>query len=188
MKASFAWNLQSHCVEVAFQIRLHICGVNFSNNISIIKMRKTEHEMTFGWEKFSDLHCSHYWKMHLWNFSSPFGRIQYLAPPPPLLMHNNPSCICPKNFAPTMKRFPCFMVETLGLWCMQVGVHNTLFSCVMFEENNMNFMNPCGNEIMQHNYGKMQKKIVFWKWIFFCLDFTIATQQNTVAYSEKTFP
>ena len=105
----------------------------------------------------------------------------------PPLMHNNPSWICPKNFVPTMKRFPYFMGETLGLWCMQVDVHNTLFSCVMFEENDMSFMNPCDNEIMQHNYGNMQKKIV-WKWILFCLDFNIATQQNKVACFEKTFP
>ena len=78
--------------------------------------------------------------------------------------------------------------ETLGLSCMQAH-NNTLFSwCVMFEENNMNFMNSHGNEIMQCNCAKMQKKLVFWKWIFFCLDFTIATQQNTVDYSEKTLP
>ena len=32
----------------------------------------------------------------------------------------------------------------------------------MFEEKNMDFMNPHDNEIMQRNYAKMQKKIVFW--------------------------
>ena len=116
--------------------------------------------------------------------------------PPPLVdpitsppMQDNPSWICPKKFVPTMKSSICFRGETLGLWCMQVDVHNTLFSWhVMFEEININFMNPHVNEIMQSNYAKMQKKLIFWKWIFFCLNFTIAMQQNTITYSEKTFP
>ena len=44
---------------------------------------------------------------------------------------------------------------------MQVDVHNTLFRRhVMFEEININFMNPHDNEIMQCNYAKMQKKLV----------------------------
>ena len=49
----------------------------------------------------------------------------------------------------------------------------------MFEISDMNFMNPYDREIMQHN--------LFWKWIFVCLDFAIATQQNIVGYTEKTF-
>ena len=45
---------------------------------------------------------------------------------------------------------------------MQVDVHNTLLSwCVMFEKNNMNSMNPQDNQIMQQNYGEIQKKSVF---------------------------
>ena len=122
-------------------------------------MRGTEHDTTFGWGKFSDLHCSDYWKMHLWNFPSPFGMIRSLVPP----MQDNSSWIFPKKFVPTIKSSTCFRGETLGLWCMQVDVHNTLFSwCVIFEEKNMDFMNPHDNEIMQRNYAKMQKKIVFW--------------------------
>ena len=31
----------------------------------------------------------------------------------------------------------------------------------MFEENNMNFMNPHDNEITERNYAKVQKKLVF---------------------------
>lgn len=44
---------------------------------------------------------------------------------------------------------------------MQVDVHNTLLSCFMLEENNINSMNPHGHQTMQHNYGEMQKKAVF---------------------------
>ena len=31
----------------------------------------------------------------------------------------------------------------------------------MFEKNNMNSMNPHDNQIMQQNYGEIQKKSVF---------------------------
>ena len=79
-------------------------------------------------------------------------------------MEDNPSWICPKKFFPNMKSSPCFRRETLRLWCMQVDVHNTLInSCAMFEENNMNFMNPHDNEITERNHAKVQKKLVFWK-------------------------
>ena len=131
---------------------------------------------------------------HFWIYIAQItGKCIYETFPPPWYvltisppMQGNPSWICPKKFVPMMKSSPCFRGETLGLWCMQALYNNTLFCwCVMFEENNMN---SHGNEIVQCNYAKLQKKFVFWKWIFLCLDFTIATQQNTVDYSEKTMP
>ena len=54
-----------------------------------------------------------------------------------------------RNLSPSIKVLHALGGETLGLWCMQEDVHNTLFSWhVMFEEININFMNPHDNEIM----------------------------------------
>ena len=42
---------EAQCTQGVFQIQSPICDVSHN-----------------GQEKFSDLHCSNYWKMHLWSF------------------------------------------------------------------------------------------------------------------------
>ena len=103
-------------------------------------------------------------KMHSRNLPSPFGMIRLLVPP----SRTSPHEFAQRSLSSPLKVPHALGGETQGLQCMQVDVHNILFSWhAMFEEININFMNPHDNEVMQRNYAKMQKKISILKKIFF---------------------